>query len=119
MQCHWSSDQTVVTETPTGAVGCAILNDVSIAAGVASLPDPVTDIQDDIWMLFQGLISQTRVATAVGFQESAGSLYEVDSKAMRKLPEGKSVAFIVANGHPTEGAEFTMIARVYSTLARA
>jgi len=117
MSVLFSSDQAAATESPIGAIGAAVLNDTAIAVGVASLPDPVTDIQDDTWMMFQGLHSKVVTAGTLGFTES-GNLFEIDSKAMRKLPEGMSLAFIAAVGS-AQGASIQAVIRVYTTQARA
>jgi len=114
MQVSWETDQSAADEHPFGAIGLAVLNDTAIAVGIASLPDPVTDIQDDIWMLFQAL--------SVGGKGGTGAVtdrvWDVDSKAMRKLPEGKSGALIIANGDAVFGASCQVTLRVYSTFAR-
>ncbi len=117
ISCMWSSDQTVATQRPIGAIGAIVVNDRAITAGVASLPDPLTDIDDDGWLVFQGLHTAVKTASDIGFQENAGQVYEIDSKAMRHLPDGKSLAFIVASGS-ADDARFQMIVRVYITPAR-
>jgi len=118
MSLLWSSDQKAAEENPIGAIGAAVLGDTAIAVGVTSLPDPVTDVQDDNWMLFQGLHTRFSFVSAAGFEGTNGMLYEIDSKAMRKLPEGTSLAFIAATGS-THGAFLQCIIRVYTTQARA
>ena len=115
MTVMWSSDQRAVTETPQGAIGAAVMDNTAIAAGVASLSDPVTDIDDDIWFVFQGLVSLVGVNSAIGFQEPALSQYEIDSKAMRKVPAGKSMVVIAANASSV-GARVGAIIRVYTKL---
>ncbi len=112
------SDQLAATESYHGAVGAAVLNDTSIAAGVASLPDPLTDIGDDIWMLYQAFGNRFLFGDATGFQDNAAMWFDVDSKAMRKLPHGKSVAIIVASGTVSNGMLFGLTVRSYATFAR-
>ena len=115
LQVSWSTDQSAAIEQPFGAIGMAILNDTAIAVGVASLPDPITDIEDDIWYLFQPLTVKLREGTAAILDR----VWDVDSKAMRKLPEGKSAALIIANGDATVGATAQVTFRTYATLANA
>jgi len=113
----WSSDSLAATEFPIGALGAAVFNDTSIAAGVASLPDPMTDLEDDIWFLYQGLHSRFSFLNASGTNSDAGTVYEIDSKAMRHLPDGRSIGVIVATGD-AQGAQVQVIVRAYFTLAR-
>jgi len=47
-----SSDQGAAVELQTGAFGAIIVSDTAVAAGVASLPDPVTDASDDGWFVW-------------------------------------------------------------------
>ena len=114
----YSSDQTAAGESTAGALGCAVLENTAITVGIGSLPDPVTDVDEDIWFVFQGLHSRF-ATTGAGIAETAGSLYEIDSKAMRKVPQGKSVALIVANQSAVAGALIQLTVRIYSTMTRA
>ncbi len=115
----FSSDQNVASENVVGAIGAGVFTDHAIAIGAASLPDPVTDVGDDIWFMFQGLHSRFSFSAGGGIAETAGSLYEIDSKAMRKVPNGKSVAIIIANASATAGAVVQLTTRIYSTITRA
>ena len=117
MSVMWSSDSVAAIEFPIGAIGAVVVNDLAITAGVASLPDPITEIGDDAWFLFQGLHLRTVFLDATGFASPAGQVYEVDSKAMRKLPDGFSVAIIAATGD-AQGAQIQLVARMYTTIAR-
>ncbi len=117
MSVLYSSDQNTASEASLGAVGAAVMEDTAIAVGVASLPDPITDVQDDVWLMFQGLHTRISVSAGAGaIMEPAGSAYEIDSKAMRKLPPGKSLVFIVANQSSSFAALIQCTIRVYATL---
>jgi len=37
------------------ALGGVIATDIAFAAGAASIPGPITDIEDDIWMFFSSI----------------------------------------------------------------
>jgi len=115
----YSSDQNAASESSLGALGAAVMEDTAIAVGAASLPDPVSDVADDYWLMFQGLHTRISVRGTDGQVEPAGFIAEIDSKAMRKLPTGKSLVFIVANSSATAGALIQLTIRVYTTLARA
>ncbi len=74
-----------------GAFGACVVSDSAITAGVASIPDPITEINDDLWTLI----------VPIGIGETADPAwmnYEFDSKGMRRIEEGQSLAFVLANG---------------------
>ena len=119
MSVLYSSDQNSASEASLGAVAAGVFEDTAIAVGIGSLPDPITDVADDFWLMFQGLHTRISFVTGGGLVEPAGMVVEIDSKAMRKLPTGKSLAFIVGNASATFGALIQTTIRVYSTLARA
>ena len=95
------SDQAAAFEDQVGAFGMIVVNDLAIAAGVASIPGPVTDQNDDGWFVWVpfGQSSQLNAAD-VGFSSRE---YEFDSKAMRRVEEGFTVAVVVENASPTDG----------------
>jgi len=93
-----ASDQGVAAEEQVGAFGFVRVTDRARAAGVASIPGPVTDIDDDGWLLWQPFLQQTSVAEAV-----IGRNYQIDSKAQRIIREGEEVAIVVENAHDTFG----------------
>jgi hypothetical protein len=110
------SDQNAATEYQVGALGIGIFNDTAIAAGIASLPDSVTDVDDDVWFSFTHIGQQIKVATAVGIDAQGVVQYDVDSKAMRKVPAGRSVAVIVANAHAVSAFNVTFGVRFLSSI---
>ena len=116
MSVLYSSDQNTASETSLGAVGAAVVEATAVTVGVTALPDPITDIQDDIWVMFQGLHTRISFVTGGGLVEPAGMGVEIDSKAMRKLPPGKALVFIVANESASFGALIQCTIRVYATL---
>ena len=99
-------------EQQIGAFAMGLFNSIAIAAGVASLPDPVTDVGDDSWFVFQGINQSNLVNTAVGVLEA--NLYAFDSKAKRILADGFAIALIVANGHATHGFTINFNVRILS-----
>ena len=115
MSVMYSSDQNAASENSIGAVGAAVMEDTAIAVGAGSLPDPVSDVADDMWLMYQGLHTRISVRGTDGLVEPAGHIVEIDSKAMRKVSIGKSLVFIVANADSTFGAIIQATIRVYST----
>ncbi len=64
-----------------------VFSDTAIGVGIVSLPDPVTDIADDLWGLFQPM----------GMNASRTRFEFFDQRGMRKVEEGQSLALILAN----------------------
>ena len=79
-----------------GAIGAYVASDRSITAGVASLMDPVSDVQEDAWMWYQSVSGNS---AGDGDAGAFGThMYEIDNKAMRRIETGYSLAFVAANG---------------------
>ncbi len=97
------SDQVGTTEEITGAVGMRIFNDTAVAAGIASLPDPVTDVDDDGWFFYQAFNHRFSLITAAGFESPAGQQIMFDSKAKRIVEEGSTIVVVVGNASATTG----------------
>jgi len=97
-----SSDQNAAVEDQIGALGFVVVSDIAFAAGAASIPGPGTEASDDGWFVWEsaGIRSQL-VAVSVGALTTVQ--YEFDSKAMRKIQEGFTVAIMFENVHPTDG----------------
>ncbi len=93
-----SADVTT-SENQVGAIGAIIATDTAVAAGVASLPDPLTDINDDGWLMYQAFGMRSGDPSGTGNQTSLQVPF--DSKAMRKIQSGHQVVFVIANAHAT------------------
>ena len=94
------SDQTGSVEEQIGAWGMIVVNDLALAAGVASIPGPITDASDDGWFVWEPFQqSGTDASTGVTVD------HPFDSKAMRKVREGFSIAVIAENAHATHAFE--------------
>ena len=63
------SDNASAGESQIGAFGMIMVTDWALAAGVASVPDPVSDVADD-WFIYQGWAMETQVVSAVGINFS-------------------------------------------------
>ncbi len=92
------SDQVAAGEDVIGAFGLIVVSDIAAAAGIASVPDPVTEQNDDGWFVWQGLS-----ATQGGSAQRTGQLIQFDSRAMRRVEEGFSIALVVANASASAG----------------
>ena len=92
-----SADVTT-SENQLGAIGAIIATETAIAAGVASLPDPITDIDDDGWIMYQAFGMRSGDPSGVGPTSLA---VPFDSKAMRRIQGGQALVVVVANAHAT------------------
>ena len=73
-------------------VGVIIATDAAIAAGAASLPSSLTDLDAEwVWHQFVPLQVQA-IVTGVG---EFGRTIEIDSKAMRKLKSNSNIALVL------------------------
>ena len=104
-----SSDQNVVSETQNGAIGCCVVGDLAVVAGVAAIKDPVTDVADDTWLWYQSF----NLVNEVG--EFGSHFFEIDSKAMRKVEIGNSLVFVVSNAHLLNSFRISVSVRVLSS----
>ena len=93
------SDQVAADEQQFGGVGMAVVSDLAIAAGVASIPDPITNEDSDLWFMHRffsyGMLIGSGAGT--GVPTPNGTTFEFDSKAMRKVEEGSDIAVVLAN----------------------
>jgi len=99
-----SSDQTGATEDQHAAFGCAVVSQQASAAGVGSIPTPVTDDGSDLWFVYQRLMAKIQFASVSGMDANAGKIYEFDSKAMRKVEDGEDLVVVAENGPAGTGA---------------
>ncbi len=80
--CLFSSDQTGASETPFGQFGFGVFTDTASGSAVR-MPDPATNPEAS-WYVHQSVIHEFTFISGVGTQ-SNGTLYTIDSKAMRKV----------------------------------
>jgi len=108
------SDQASVTEQCIGAIGFVVVSDLALAAGAASIPGPFTDASDDGWFVWEGFatVSQFTLAVSNASAAQGAGLFEFDSKAMRKVPDGFSIAVMAENTTGGGGWEIGMTASV-------
>jgi len=92
-----SSDQNAASEDQGGAVGMAVVSDQASAIGVTAVPTPITDMGSDLWFVHQQFMNVVTI-TAAGLDASAGAVFVVDSKAMRKVDIGQDVVIVVEAG---------------------
>ena len=96
------SDQVATTELQSGALGFIVINDLAVAAGAASIPGPITDANDDGWFLWQSYQQIGRVGTGSAGGNFTSFQRHAESKAMRRVEEGFSIAFMLESGPSTD-----------------
>ncbi len=89
------SDQSAAIEQQTCAFGMAVVSDEAVAAGVASVPTPITELGSDLWFLHVIMFGDESKLTD---RSSPATLRSVDSKAMRKVEEGQDIVFVAELG---------------------
>jgi len=94
-----------------GAIGAFIANDTAVSVGVGSLLDPVTDVQDDAWLWYHSFQGGTLAGGAGSAGVGGAQVYEIDSKAMRKMDNGFSMVFVVANSSAVSAFSIAMSVR--------
>ena len=108
-QAMIQSDQAGATEHQVGAVGLAVVSDEAATAGVASMPTPITEMASDLWFVHQ-------LAMAAEFQSTTGGtpagVFEIDSKAMRKVGIGQDIAVIAEFSSAGSGFLLTLGGRM-------
>jgi len=107
------SDQVIASESSGGALGFAVVTDQALAAGVGSIPTPFTDQDSDVWMLWMPWATSFTFVTGAGFDSVSYSRFDFDSKAMRKLPLGKSLVIVIENAASGSGLVYRLM---YSVL---
>jgi len=76
-----------------GAMGIGIAEDAAIAIGVTAVPTPLTEEASENWLWFQYFDIRSVTATIADGSNAFGvtAAFDIDSKAMRKLPFGKTL----------------------------
>ena len=110
------SDQLVANERQIGAFGMAVVSDLALAAGAASIPGPVTDASDDGWFLWQPINwGNGSDATQIWADHIS---YAFDSRAMRRVQEGYGIAIMVENADAAHVFQIQTVLSLYATRTR-
>ena len=95
------TDQDAASENQIGAMGVLVVNQTAATLGITGMPDPVTDVADDLWFVFEHIQQSFRFHSAVATEPHHATQYAFDSKAMRKVSQGEAIVMVVANAHAT------------------
>ncbi len=100
------SDQSAVAEEQLGAFGIVKVTTVALAAGAASIPGPITDDDDQGWMVYEPFVELSDMTPGGAAARASGpNAIIVDNKAMRKVPFGFALAVMIENASATTGLE--------------
>ncbi len=97
------SDQNVAPEVPFGAIGLIVVMETAVTAGVASLPLPFTQAENDGWFAHQFFAAEGSASTNVGRPLER---FSYDFRSQRKVEEGMNIAVVVQNGSATDGLNY-------------
>ena len=76
------------------AMGITVVSTKSVAAGIGSLPTPLTNIEWP-WLAWDAVIAGTEESAAVPYP---AILRDIDSKAMRKVPPASTMIIVFEAG---------------------
>jgi len=98
------SDQSTTSETQDAAYGMAVVSDEAVAVGITAVPTPDASDGSDLWFVYERLMAQLQLKTAVGF-DSAGlvDIQVIDSKAMRKVEPGQDMIEVIESSSFSAG----------------
>ena len=101
-----TSDQSAALEQQVAAVGMAIVSDQAVAIGVTAVPTPLTDLGSDLWFFHQLLYA---TESTLPDNMRPGGVFEVDSKAMRKVDIGQDLVIVAEVSSTVGGGAITTI----------
>jgi len=103
------SDQVAASEEPNGAFGMEIVSSPALAAGVASVPTPLTEQPSELWFVWEAYQAVVDVAAGAG---QVLSVVRFDSKAQRKVQSGEQIIVVIENSASGFGIVFSMSFRM-------
>ena len=107
------SDQLAVTEDQVGGFGICVVSESASAAGVASVPTPLTELNSDLWFVHQTMLNSISIAGTVSIGDTrSGTQYIVDSKAMRKVNNDEDVVVVVEGSGTGDGQAISFLGRI-------
>ena len=100
------SDQAAAIEEQSIGFGIAVVSDQAVAAGIGSIPTPVTEAGSNLWFMHHFLFADESNLTD---RTRNGQFRAYDSKAMRKVEVGQDLV-VVLEGGGIGGGTITRIA---------
>ena len=118
-QISVAPDQTAAQEFQIGGFGLCIVTDRAVTVGITAIPDPVTEVDDDMWFVYVLFCQEFFPGAGTSTDFNMRTNYAFDSRAKRILTDGYTVAIVAANSHATHGLtivpQFRMLSMVRGT----
>ena len=112
-----ASDQSAASEVQIGAFGMIVVSDDALAVGITAIPGPVSGVGEDGWFLFVPINQRFLFGSAIGMNLDYGHVYDYDSRAKRKVEDGRVVALVAENAHATHGFNISLALRQLSMVS--
>ena len=107
------SDQITIREEPFGALGVAVVSSQATATGIAAIPDPVTQVESDLWFMYMTWMTAFMVSGTPATAQADGiTVFPFDSKGQRKVADGEDIAVVLANASSAHGCEYILNMRI-------
>ena len=88
-----TTDQVAANEWQAAAFGMLVANESAAAQGIASVPTPLTQSEDGLFFVYEAMLADFALATAVGIAKVSVERI-IDSKAMRKIEVGDNIVSV-------------------------
>ena len=102
-----STDNHVAEELQEFSFGHCVVSDEAFAIGVTAVPTPDTDMDSDLWYVFEQMAAKNEFSSAAGFDPRGAIQYRYDSKAMRKVEDGQTDISVIESSGASSGFELT------------
>ena len=99
------TDQISAVEDQIGALGICVVSDQAAAAGIASIPGPMSNPEWDGWFTYAMFANSFEVGSGVGFDPKFANVLRIDSRAMRKVSTNESIVGVYEAGANSLGSE--------------
>jgi len=106
-----TTDQVATSEAQLLGWGMAVVSEQASAIGVTAVPTPWTDAGSSLFFAYQLALNRMTFSSATGYRRLS-KVWEVDSKAMRKVAVGEQVIITLENGNAATGLNFVTVGRI-------
>ena len=99
MHLQYTTDQKAADEFPIGSYGELVVTETAAAVGISAIPSPsgISGDPEADWYVWQALSTAIIFGSGVAFDANAGSHFDIDSKAMRKVGPDDDVVAVYSN----------------------
>ena len=90
----------------------AVVSDQATAVGVTAVPTPTTELGSDLFFIHQMCMTNIAFLSAIGIQMPGSRVYEINSKAMRKVNNDSDIILVAEADATQEGVIFDIMGRM-------